>query len=71
MSKHAMSWFDVARRGLSFRGLLAWCEGVFGCWELVQADVQFSSSVMVFLFSIVVVISWLVDVDFDDSYSGS
>ena len=43
----------------------------FGCWELVQADVQFSSSVMVFLFSIVVVISWLLDADLGDEYSGS
>ena len=43
----------------------------FGCWELVQADVQFSSSMMVFFFSIVVVIAWLVGVDLDDWYSGS
>ena len=51
LSKHAMSWFDVARRGLSFRGLLAWCEGVLDVGSLlVQADVQLSSSMMVFLF---------------------
>ena len=45
--------------------------GGFGYWGLVQADVQLKSSVMVLLFSIGVMISWLLDADLGARYSGS